>query len=77
LKDDEPGSTAEERGWPFADEEKETDEAEAIEEASLDLVRLDRYYRRVWSRQKRAIRTFINRRENCVSATGRRPAMLP
>jgi len=36
------------------------DEGAALEEAALDLVRLDRYERRARSRQKRAIRAFIN-----------------
>lgn len=38
---------------------KERDEFEALEAAAPDLVRLDRYQRRAWSRQKRAIRNFI------------------
>ena len=36
------------------------DESAALEEASLDLIRLDRYERRAWSRQKRAMRSFMN-----------------
>ena len=36
------------------------DELAALEEASLDLIRLDRYERRAWSRQKRAMRSFMN-----------------
>jgi hypothetical protein len=35
------------------------DEHEALETAVGDLIRLDRYQRRAWSRQKRAIREFI------------------
>jgi hypothetical protein len=35
------------------------DEYEALEAASLDLKRLDRYQRRTWSRQKRAIREYV------------------
>jgi hypothetical protein len=38
----------------------ERDEAAALEEAALDLVRLDRYERRAWSQQKRAILEFMN-----------------
>jgi hypothetical protein len=38
----------------------ERDEYEALEEAAPDLIRLDRYERRAWSRQKRAIRDFMN-----------------
>ncbi len=34
------------------------DEHDALAAASLDLVRLERYYRRAWSRQGRAIRHF-------------------
>jgi hypothetical protein len=39
---------------------QERDDFAAFEGALLDLVRLDRYYRRAWSRQKRAIRNFAN-----------------
>ena len=38
----------------------ERDETAALEEAAIDLIRLDRYERRAWSRQKRALRAFIN-----------------
>ena len=38
----------------------ERDEAAALEEAAVDLVRLDRYERRAWSQQKRAILAFMN-----------------
>jgi hypothetical protein len=38
----------------------ERDEVEAVQEAVRDLIRLDRYERRTWSRQKRAIREFTN-----------------
>ena len=37
----------------------EHDEFATLEEAALDLIRLDRYERRAWSRRKRAIRDFI------------------
>jgi hypothetical protein len=40
--------------------QQERDEYEAIEEAISDLVRLVRYERRAWSRQKRAISEFAN-----------------
>jgi hypothetical protein len=33
-----------------------------LEEAAADLIRLDRYERRSWSQQKRAIRNFMNLR---------------
>jgi len=39
---------------------KERDEFEAFEQAAIDLIYLDRYERRAWSRQKRAIRAFMN-----------------
>jgi hypothetical protein len=38
---------------------RERDQYECLEKALADLVRLDRYERRAWSRQKRAIQTFI------------------
>jgi len=38
---------------------KERDERQAVFEALPDLVRLDRYERRAWSRQKRAVRNFM------------------
>jgi len=43
-------------------EEQERDEFEALEEAAADLIRLDRYERRSWSQQKRAIGNFMNLR---------------
>jgi hypothetical protein len=43
-------------------EEQERDEFEALKEAAADLIRLDRYERRCWSQQKRAIRNFTNLR---------------
>ena len=39
--------------------EQERNEYEALEAAILDLIRLGRYERRAWSRQKRAIRKFM------------------
>jgi hypothetical protein len=39
---------------------KERDEFEAFEQAAIDLIRLDRYERRAWSRQKCAIRALMN-----------------
>jgi len=40
--------------------ERDRDDYAALEEAIPDLVRLDRYERRIWSAQKRAIREFMN-----------------
>jgi hypothetical protein len=41
-------------------DKRERDEFEAVEEAIPDLKQLDRYERRAWSQQKRAIRNFMN-----------------
>ena len=41
-------------------EEQHRDKYEALEAAAADLIRLERYERRAWSRQKRAIRSFMN-----------------
>ena len=41
-------------------EQQERDEHQALEEGAPDLIRLERYARRAWSRQKRAIRSFMN-----------------
>jgi len=38
---------------------KERDDSAALAEAALDLIRLDRYERRAWSAQKRAMRAFM------------------
>jgi len=51
----------EERALDLARQQiKERDEFEAFEQAATDLLRLDRYERRAWSRQKHAIRAFMN-----------------
>jgi hypothetical protein len=51
----------EERALELARQQiKERDEFEAFEQAAVDLVRLDRYERRAWSRPKLAIRAFMN-----------------
>jgi hypothetical protein len=52
--------------------EQERDDCEALEAAVPDLIRSERYERRAWSRQKRAIREFIALRvdrNNPCSAT--------
>jgi hypothetical protein len=44
---------------------QERDEFEALEAAVLDLLRLERYERRTWSRQKQAIRDFTKIKRMC------------
>jgi hypothetical protein len=39
---------------------RERDEYDALEEAVPDLIRLERYQRRAWSRQRRAVHEFLN-----------------
>jgi hypothetical protein len=46
---------------------EERDELEALEAAAPDLVRLDRYERRAWSSQKRALRGFIDTKIRVMS----------
>ena len=41
-------------------EQQQRDEHEAMQEAIPDLIRLERYERRAWSRQQRAVREFLN-----------------
>jgi hypothetical protein len=41
-------------------EQQQRDEHQALEAAIPDLIRLERYERRAWSRQQRAIREFLN-----------------
>jgi hypothetical protein len=41
-------------------EQQQRDEYQAPEVAIPDLIRLERYARRAWSRQQRAIREFMN-----------------
>jgi hypothetical protein len=48
----------------------ERDEHEALRAAVPDLVRLDRYERRAWSRQKRAIRDFMQVKAGGSSHSG-------
>jgi hypothetical protein len=55
-------------------EQQQRDEHEAMQEAIPDLIRLERYERRAWSRQQRAIREFLNiklRRNVPVMASSR------
>ena len=60
---EEPDPLEEERALDLARkqiEQQQRDEHEAMQEAIPDLIRLERYERRAWSRQKRAIREFLN-----------------
>jgi hypothetical protein len=55
-------------------ERQQRDEHEALKEAIPDLIRLERYERRAWSRQQRAIREFLNikfTRRLAANAVGR------
>jgi predicted PhzF superfamily epimerase YddE/YHI9 len=54
-------------------EERERDEFEALEAAVLDLIRLGRYERRAWSRQKRSIRDFMRIKASRVAQGSTRP----
>jgi hypothetical protein len=45
----------------------------ALQEAARDLIRLERYQRRAWSRLKKAIRRFINLKLNALLAPGPAP----
>jgi hypothetical protein len=54
--DESETSARTERGREIVlDRSEERDEYEAVEAAALDLIRLERYQQRAWSRQKRAI----------------------
>ena len=60
---EEPDSEEEHRALDLARKEiekQQRDEHDALEEAIPDLIRLERYERRAWSRQQRAIREFLN-----------------
>lgn len=59
---EEPTEAEEERALELARKEikrQQRNEYEALEEATPDLIRLERYDRRAWSRQKRAIQQFV------------------
>ena len=62
LEEEEPTEEEEERALDRARKEvkrQQRTEYEALEEAIPDLIRLERYERRAWSRQKRAIQEFV------------------
>jgi hypothetical protein len=63
----EPDPAAEEKALELAKQIEERDEYEALEAAIVGLIRLDRYQRRAWSRQKKAIRELL--RTTLVSRT--------
>jgi hypothetical protein len=59
---EEPTEEDEERALALAAQEirrRQRNEYQAVEEAIPDLIRLERYERQAWSRQKRAIREFV------------------
>jgi hypothetical protein len=63
LEESEPTEEEHQRALELARKEitrQQRDEYEALEEAVPDLIRLERYERRAWSRQKGAIREFLN-----------------
>jgi hypothetical protein len=56
----EPDPAAEQKARELARKQiEERDEYEALEAAAIDLIRLDRYQSRAWSRQKKAIRELL------------------
>jgi hypothetical protein len=62
LADEEPSEEEEHRALEIARQEirrQQRNEYDAVEEAIPDLIRLERYERRAWSQQKRAIREFV------------------
>jgi len=63
LEEAEPSEEEHQRVLELARTEiarRERNEYDALEEAVPDLIRLERYERRAWSRQRRAIREFLN-----------------
>jgi hypothetical protein len=63
LEEEEPSDEAEAQALELARKEirrQQRNEHEALEEAALDLIRLERYERRACSRQQRAIWEFLN-----------------
>jgi len=65
LEESEPSEEEHQRVLEFARTEiarRERNEYDALEEAVPDLIRLERYERRAWSRQRRAIREILNLR---------------
>jgi hypothetical protein len=54
----------------------ERDEHEIMEEVAIDLVRLDRYERRVWSRYKRAVRSYLNLKLTDLNRDGSNESLI-
>jgi hypothetical protein len=75
LEEEQPTDEEQARALGLARKElkhQERNEYEAQEEAVPDLIRLERYERRAWSRQKRAIQQFVLIKFNCAMAAARR-----
>jgi hypothetical protein len=71
---EEPIKEEEQRALELAREEirrRQRDEYAALEEAIPDLIRLERYERRAWSRQQRAIQEFVLIKFNRAMAAAR------
>jgi hypothetical protein len=63
LPEEDPTEEQAQRALDLARSEirrRQRNEYQALEEAIPDLIRLERYERRAWSRQRRAIREFLN-----------------
>jgi hypothetical protein len=57
-------------------ETTERDEHEIMEEVAIDLVRLDRYERRVWLRYKRAVRSYMNLKLTDLNRDGSNESLI-
>jgi hypothetical protein len=71
---EEPNEEEEERALELARAEirrRQRNEYEALEEAIPDLIRLERYERRAWARQQRAIQQFVLIKFNRAMAAAR------
>jgi len=71
---EEPTDEEQERALEFARceiQRQQRNEYDAVEGAIPDLIRLERYERRAWSRQKRAIQQFVLIKFNCAMAAAR------
>ena len=71
---EEPTDEEQERALEFARceiQRQQRNEYDAVEGAIPDLIRLERYERRAWSQQKRAIQQFVLIKFNCAMAAAR------